>query len=154
MRRRARRLHLKCRPKVERTTFRHSLIRRDRRARSSRIGAKKRERDGSTTTYESTGIVCSGASNSFGGAMMIIFLMVRRDACCCVSASSQKNEDIRKDDEDFFPIFPWGGTAKKYAFSRVEPQRRRFGTGTRRLSTSFFCFRVRCVTLNARSFLL
>ena len=26
MRRRARRLHLKCRPKVERTTFRHSLI--------------------------------------------------------------------------------------------------------------------------------
>ncbi len=73
MRRRARRLHLKCRPKVERTTFRHSLIRRDRRARSSRIGAKNAERDGSATTYESTGIVCSGASNSFGGAMMIFF---------------------------------------------------------------------------------
>ena len=82
MRRRARRLHLKCRPKVERTTFRHSLIRRDRRARSSRIGAKNAERDGSATTYESTGIVCSGASNSFGGAMMIFFDGASR--CVCV----------------------------------------------------------------------
>ena len=94
MRRRARRLHLKCRPKVERTTFRHSLIRRDRRARSSRIGAKNAERDGSATTYESTGIVCSGASNSFGGAMMIFFDGASRCVCCDVSASSQKNEDF------------------------------------------------------------
>jgi len=137
MRRRARRLHLKCRPKVERTTFRHSLIRRDRRARSSRIGAKKRERDGSTTTYESTGIVCSGASNSFGGAMMIIFLMVRRDACCCVSASSQKNEDSRKD-ETTFSLFSHWVVLRKSTRSLVEPQRRRFGTGDSSFVDLFF----------------
>ena len=118
MRRRARRLHLKCRPKVERTTFRHSLIRCDRRARSSRIGAKNAERDGSATTYESTGIVCSGASNSFGGAMMIFFDGASRCVCCDVSASSQKNEDVFVKDDDFLPLFPLGGTAKKYAFSR------------------------------------
>ena len=74
MRRRARRLSGKCRPKVERTC-RHSLIvaiaAPVRRALDHR--SKKRERDGRANTYESTGIVCSGASNSFGGAMMIFF---------------------------------------------------------------------------------
>ena len=165
MRRRARRLHLKCRPKVERTTFRHSLIRRDRRARSSRIGAKNAERDGSATTYESTGIVCSGASNSFGGAMMIIFLMVRRDACCCVSASSQKNEDVFVKDDDFLPLFPkiigWYSSEKVHKVLSSCPNHkyflkrpRRFGTRTRRLSTFFAFGHVRFVTLNTHSFLL
>ena len=164
MRRRARRLHLKCRPKVERTTFRHSLIRRDRRARSSRIGAKNAERDGSATTYESTGIVCSGASNSFGGAMMIFFDGASRCVCCDVSASSQKNEDVFVKDETTFSLFSQNKrvvlkrkSTTQSPLSSSEPQKVLFKeTPTslrnhrpRLLSTSFFYFPF--VTLNARS---